>query len=471
MDIKKIIVNPDGLREDQQKARAALAVWYKNPYQRIFNLSGDAGTGKTYLLNTFLREDVNTSVCITAPTHKALKVFEKATGRSGRTFQSIHALRPNVALESFDINNLSFDSWGQDKFNQYSLIVVDECSQVNESLFRLTENRSRDNNCKILYIGDACQIPPIKERISHTFTISNKYNLTEIIRQEDTNPLLSLFKLLRVDVKNGTSTFLSHIKKYPTNMNDLGEGYQCLDQRTFIDNMLSKFRSDNFIDNVEHVRYTGWTNALTNSWNKYIRDQIIGKDSIIKVGDLLTGYKTVVNEYFDPVLINSEDYIVKAFSKYISEDGFAYYRVKCIAVTESQEYTFNIVDHTDPSYKVFVNKLTALYNMVMSVNTARAKYWARYYEFKNMYFTLTKIDITIHGKIKVVPNELDYGYGLTVHKMQGTTVENVAINLVDICNWGGDKNRPIWGEANIELRNKLIYTAISRASKSAILLV
>jgi len=477
MDYKKSVVKVNSLKEDQSKAFDAIRKWYNNPSDNFFTLSGFAGTGKTYLVKEILRSIVNKTVALSAPTHKALKVVERETGMKGTTVHALHAIRPNVALETFDIDNPGFEPMGQDKFDQYDLIIMDECSMINSGLHTLNKRRAYEHNTKVLYLGDDHQLPPIKERLSPTFMVKNKYQLTEIVRQEDSNPMLALFKLLRYDVTNGTSTFLQHIARNRSNINAIGEGYTCMNQDEFIPAILKEFTSDKFKKNSEHIRYGGWTREITKDWNRYLREQIIGTATVVSVGDLLTGHQTVVDEFFDPILINSEDYVVRKCEKRVSEDGFAFYRVFADSISSknkngTNEVYFNVVDHLDPSYERFKRKLIVLYSNIWNADSGRPKLWKRYYEFKHMYFTLNTIDIPMNnGSVKTVPNELDYGYGLTIHKLQGSTLTNIAVNLIDVCHWGADKNKPLWGAEAIEQRNKLLYTAISRATSNAILFV
>ncbi len=85
---------------------------------------------------------------------------------------------------------------------------------------------SRYSTCKLLlislnYVGDSLQLPPVNEEISLTFaTVKNKVVLTDIVRQEEGNPLLELFSLLRDDIKNQTNTFLNYIVRNRSNIQD-----------------------------------------------------------------------------------------------------------------------------------------------------------------------------------------------------------------------------------------------------------
>jgi len=154
MDYKKSVVKVNSLKEDQSKAFDAIRKWYNNPSDNFFTLSGFAGTGKTYLVKEILRSIVNKTVALSAPTHKALKVVERETGMKGTTVHALHAIRPNVALETFDIDNPGFEPMGQDKFDQYDLIIMDECSMINSGLHSLNKRRAYEHNTKVLYLGE-----------------------------------------------------------------------------------------------------------------------------------------------------------------------------------------------------------------------------------------------------------------------------------------------------------------------------
>lgn len=138
---------------DQETALDLLEKWYHNPKDPSFSLSGRAGTGKTYILKYFIDKIVKTPICVTAPTHKAVRTIERSTGQRGKTLQSLHGLRPNTNLDDFDLNNVRFDALGNPTMNNYDIVVIDECSMVNQGLHDLNMKRAKDLNVKILYVG------------------------------------------------------------------------------------------------------------------------------------------------------------------------------------------------------------------------------------------------------------------------------------------------------------------------------
>lgn len=471
-----------GFTRDQEIAINKIQEWYDDPTSLMFTLAGSAGTGKTYILDYLLRKVIKHSVCVTAPTHKAVKVVERATGRKGRTLQSLHGLRPNTALETFDLTNIQFDPLGNEYIKDYKIVVIDECSQINTALHELNLMRAKQYGTKILYIGDHRQLPPIKSNISPTFQLQDFAILNEVVRQKATSPLLMLLDIAKRDVDTNGSQLKAFLNnpdpatKY--NVNDKGEGFVVLDNNNFAREVLNEFNDPKFFSNVDQVRYGAWTNANILIWNNYIRKSIIPDTSkIVSINDLLTGYRTIVNEFGTVVISNSDDYFIESITERLSDDGFKVFVVNIKSISSGIGTVTSIVDHTDASFVRFKGKLHKLYyDAKYATASERSKRWKAYFTFKDKNLIL--IDLTIpanNGRAGTeVKKDIDYGYGLTIHKLQGSTFHNILVNMRDICYYGGDTSRPVknypGNDLAVETRNKLIYTALSRASHKAIIL-
>lgn len=469
--------NHAGLKGSQPEAYDRLKAWYNDENSLAFTLKGYAGTGKTYLLKHFLDTVVKKSVCVTAPTHKAVKVVERATGKQGRTLQSLHGLRPNVNLDNFNTNNVRFDTIGTEYMRNYALVIIDECGQIGHALYQLNKERSERYHTKILYVGDPAQLPPIRERNSLTFTnVKDSYEMTEVIRQEVGNPLLEVLGMLRKDIMTQGNSALNYIHNKKQDINDNGEGFIKLDGYGFQSQLIAAMASDEFSRNIAHAKYAAWTNNSINGYNKFIREQLLHTKEQLDINDLLTGYKTIVDEFNDPILVNSEDYVIRDINKRLTEHGFMVYVVSLYAITTQTEQVVNIVDHLDDTFIVYYEIVSNLQKFaVNSDRMSKGKNWRKYYEFKDQFITLKDIIVPVDEfKNDSIPKELDYGYGLTIHKLQGSTIENMFINVLDITCYRGDPKSPIRNSTrnpyNIELRNKLLYTALSRASKKVFLL-
>lgn len=83
---------------------------------------------------------------------------------------------------------------------------------LNKSLVTYINKYCANNEIKVIYIGDDSQLSPVNEAVSYAFKTAVKINrLTEIVRQEDDNPIRILLDILRKDIKNKTFNFLSYI--------------------------------------------------------------------------------------------------------------------------------------------------------------------------------------------------------------------------------------------------------------------
>ncbi len=92
----------------------------------------------------------------------------------------------------------------------------------------------------------------------------------------------------------------------------------------------------------------------------------------------------------------------------------------------------------------------------------RAAAWKEYYKFKEGCLLATNI-VRINGEV-LYSRDLDYGFAQTVHKSQGSTYDNVFVDLYDMIY---NKNNRIYTNTQELLRR--LYVACSRAKKKLIL--
>lgn len=162
--------------------------WLKNdaPKKQVFRLFGYAGTGKTTIAR-HLAEDLDGDVVYAAFTGKAAMMMR----RNGCTNAStIHKLiyRPEVQPDDrikFKVNRCS-------DVKDAALVVIDECSMVDERLARDLMSFRKP----ILVLGDPAQLPPVKG--AGFFTEAKPdVMLTEIHRQAGDSPVLHLATAVR----------------------------------------------------------------------------------------------------------------------------------------------------------------------------------------------------------------------------------------------------------------------------------
>lgn len=457
--------------DQQLTAIGSILSWY-NSTELVYTLSGSAGTGKTTILRDIVA-NINGKIACTAPTHKAVSVASKSIGVEGKTIQKLLGLRPNVNLENFDINNPQFDPLGNTYLKDYKLVIIDECSMVNRSLHELIIRDSKEYGVKILYCGDPYQLPPVGEAYSMAFYNKNISNLTTIVRQDEGNPLIELLSIARDDVKSKKNNLLNAIysKKDKANLynGETDEGLIVTSTDHFTSLLYDRFGSHEFETNVDYCRYTAYTNESILVYNRQIRHLMFGDvDSTLIHDDLLVSYSTILDEFGSPIIVNSEDYIIDQISEYRNKYDIKGYLVKLKAITTgiTTSYIF-VVDHSDPDN---VSRYIAIFNKYITDargakrGSHRVDAWERFYQFKN--YNLLMTNLYTPSNTLIVSKDLDYGFGLTVHKTQGSTFNNIFINVKDIV---FNKSGIPYSDTN--LRNRLLYVALSRASKSAFILI
>lgn len=182
----------------QDAALKSVAEWLKSGRPQIFRLFGYAGTGKTTLARHFA-EHVDGQVQFAAFTGKAAQVLRSKGATNARTIHSL-IYRPRgeeaVADETTGKTSINptFSINRQSPISRAKLVVVDECSMVDEQLGR----DLMSFGTPILVLGDPAQLPPISG--GGFFTEHEPdHLLTEIHRQARDNPIIRL----ALDVREG----------------------------------------------------------------------------------------------------------------------------------------------------------------------------------------------------------------------------------------------------------------------------
>lgn len=182
----------------QDDALTAVARWLKTGRPQVFRLFGYAGTGKTTLARYFA-EHVEGQVQFAAFTGKAAQVLRSKGATNARTIHSlIYRPRGEEAVENEVTGktsiNPTFAINRQSPIARAKLIIIDECSMVDEQLGR----DLMSFGTPILVLGDPAQLPPIS---GGGFFTEHEPDclLTEIHRQARDNPIIRL----ALDVREG----------------------------------------------------------------------------------------------------------------------------------------------------------------------------------------------------------------------------------------------------------------------------
>lgn len=468
----KDLVNLMGFTNDQLKAYESLiefinAEYNPNDYKRA--LIGPAGTGKTYLIKALIRNcGYSYSVIgLAAPTHKACRVLGNSIGISNikvNTLQSDLGLRINFDIEKFDINNIPFDPKGRIKIGDYQLYIIDESSMINRGLTMFLEKTCKTNKCKIIYIGDSSQLAPVGEKYSSALKGIKISELKQVVRQGDDNPISYLLELLRYDIEHKTYNFLNYIGRYKSKFNDDNtKGYSVCSSKEFEQIVCTNFSDEALTSNVDYAKIVAYTNNCVSGWNKFVRSIIIkdAEKSVITKNDLIISYVTIVNQFNECIIKNSEEYILKDVVNYVHPKyNIRGFMVRFTAIHGGTDTTpLFIVDHSD-NFSI-LQYINISRSMIQTAKTApvkaRAQRWREYFEFKESCLLLTNI-LKTDGTIEF-SRDIDYGFALTSHKSQGSTFDTSLVDVNDIV-----YNKYGHPYTDAEEINRRLYVACSRAA-------
>lgn len=173
---------------DQQSAAIErVAEWHNAGQEPVFRVFGYAGTGKTTLARHFA-EEIGGQTHFAAFTGKAAIVMRKNGCRGASTIHSL-IYRAETDEETGEaVFKLNKNGPVQDA----ALIVIDECSMVDETIGR----DLMSFGVPILVLGDPAQLPPVKGGGFFT-NAKPDVMLTEIHRQAEGNPIIQLATQVR----------------------------------------------------------------------------------------------------------------------------------------------------------------------------------------------------------------------------------------------------------------------------------
>ena len=311
---------------------------------------------------------------------------------------------------------------------------------------------------------DATQLAPVGEKYSSAFKGIKTSNLNQIVRQGEDNPISYLLNLLRYDVEYKTFTFLEYITKNRYKFNeDNTKGYQVCNPREFEHLVKINFSDEELTRNIDYVKVIAYTNNTVSAWNKFIRNTIISdsEKSVITKNDLIISYVTLVNQFNDCIIKNSEEYVLKDVVNYIHPKyNLKGFMVRFIAIHGGTVTSpIFVIDHKDNFTIQMYVKLS--HELIQAAKTAptrvRAQRWKDYFSFKESCLLLTNILNPSTRKIEF-GRDLDYGFSLTAHKSQGSTFNTSFVDVNDIV---FDKYGNPY--TNAEEINRRLYVACSRS--------
>ncbi len=267
--------------------------------------------------------------------------------------------------------------------------------------------------------------------------------MTEVQRVAADNPIISTVTKIRENLLSERDVFDRN-----TNVSDDGSGIEFWDDRDkLLKELYKDFKSDNYKKDSNYVRAALYTNKAVNALNIHIRRHIFEKDEVdeFEKGENIIADQPIMRNMgnFSKILytVGQRLRVQNATLKTDNESGIKYWLLKVInyeAPKNQQEYNWIKVVSKDSQSKYDVAlrdiALECKQKIVNGYNKRDA--WKPYFQFKEEW-----------SKVK-------YAYAVTVHKLQGSTIDRVYVIERDL-------NKLTWDN---EQRNKLKYVAFTRAS-------
>ncbi len=452
------LITKKQLSPDQRKGLAEMLTFMRDASQREMVLTGAAGTGKTSLLHVFLKElskeFKKIKVYCTAYTNEAVRVLSQ---RSGKNYDKTISGLLGLKLEQNEDKGKILVRDGVCHARKYRLIVIDEASMINDDCYAMIQSVLRDfPQMKILYVGDEAQLPPVNFASSVVFScVPNIFRLTKVMRVSEDNPIIDLVTPIR-DPRNmfRPEDCFEHVDR----VNERGEGVRFYTaKKPFFENLFADFMSEEYKDNKNFCRLLAYTNNAVDKSNCFIRRHIFGNE----VEEYTPGDDLIVTEGYSiplagdkslQVYANGERLEVIEAEKYTEQET----NIVCwsllvdnyLAPSNKRELRHIKVVSSEglPTYialkRQLIGKAKTLCAEIDPITGHpvhnRHEVWQEYYDFINSFCYV------------------NYSYAMTIHKAQGSTIDNVYVveKDINICDW------------DILQRNKLKYTAFTRAAKN-----
>ena len=401
--------------------------------ETCYSIVGAAGSGKSLLIKYLIEylESVKIKYVLCAPTHKAKVVLERFTERPGITLHKLLSLSPNIEILDLDFKDLRFytNKSNLSEFPNKGVVICDESSMVSDDLCDLLEEKCRNFNSKVIFVGDKAQLRPVKsDKSSKVFELENKSILTKIYRQSEESGLLDVLTTLRTDI----------IPKFE-NVESKDGSLHCYDNaKDFLLKAIPYFNKAKSTSDILEVKILAYTNARVDAFNTKMKEVLFKDGKEYNKFEFITGCENI--EFNNFKFWNSMDYIV--VDEPVKKDVHIHNFMKLPG------WNLNLYDSSDKkTSEIFIlskeipqdyyNSLAAhiegtrlnAIELKQRRNRNSGKAWADYYQIVGGF--TSPVDLMYDNRV-VRKKTFTGGYATTCHKSQGSSIQNVFVDMKNV---------------------------------------
>lgn len=415
------------LSPSQQEVMDKFPIFLMDDNATDMIISGFAGSGKSFLVKyladcvedqmTIIRaikpDAPRKRVLFAATTNKAASVLQQMTGKECRT---IHKILGLVVKENKKNGTTTLEEVGQKTPLNHTVLFIDEASMIDYELKqKIQAGRAKYKDCKIIFIGDSYQLPPVFEAFSPVFRKGRKnniYQLREMQRQAAHNPILQLAKGYREVIDDPTLPFPelphdgNHIIVHQTN-------------QSYLDAIQQSFLNPHKVDDC---RILAWENKRVQEYNTWLRS-LMGLPPKYKSGEVVLTNKPLMQRDAIYAQTDTLHTVRRVGPDTTHVKGILGYSVELENISAAFFQPHSWIDANNMFKQ-------------LAAKSRKQGDWSEFWRLKKEWVDLRPV------------------HAITVHKSQGSTFREV---FVDMGNIG---NNTKWHEAA-----RLAYVAISRASE------
>jgi len=423
-------------------------------------IKGFAGTGKTTLIGHLVRQlsHIKKKSVLLAPTGRAAKVLSTYAGKSALT------IHKKIYFPKVDIGGGGIKFSLKENKHVHTVFIVDESSMIGDDrqqsklfengslLHDLVHYVSNGKNCKLIFVGDTAQLPPVNLGLSPALdedelntqfnTYVHSITLEDVVRQKaESGILFNATRIRKLLVEDQFEGFKFQLDRF----NDI---QRIIEGNEFLELLNNALEEDGIDQTVLIVR----SNKRANLYNRSIRERILFLESELSVGDQLM---VVKNNYFwlgadsHPGFIANGDVIrINRINKYVDRYDMKFAEVSVQMVDYPDESEFDTVllleTLTSETANLSFEQSQLLYQKMLSDYAHEKSKYKRFLKVKtDPYFNALQVK---------------YSYAITCHKSQGGQWKNVFLEQPYIPD-GLNKDYFRW-----------LYTAMTRAKEKLFLI-
>ena len=292
--------SPFRFNEDQQIAVGLIEDFIEDDAYRVFILKGNAGTGKTTLIEALIKylKAMDIPVVLLASTGRAAKIVgEKSQYESETVHHHIYTLDVEKNDDENKIRRLIFKL----RINPYPLntvYIVDECSMLSDhatggvfidygSGKLLSDFFFYLGNRKVIFSGDPSQLPPVNTAFSPALSKSylvEKHHKTvmesalrQVMRYSERSGIYQVVSGLRNQIENKQFGYLS------LKVSGYSDFTVFANNDTMVEAFVNQLRRSGIDDSV----FLCYTNAMAAELNSAIRSLLHSNKPNLVKGELL----------------------------------------------------------------------------------------------------------------------------------------------------------------------------------------